>query len=114
MIMPKDVVNITDGAKKYINQRCDGLSTIVGIRINGKGCSGHAYEYFLVDPEKVSPMDEKILWPGGGLVISATSLMYMIGSTLDVKSTAMEEHLYWENPNAVNHCGCGESFSIKG
>ena len=109
----RDIVKITDAAKRYINQRCDGVNSVVGIRINGKGCSGHAYEYFLVHPASIGPMDELVMWPGGGVSIAALSVMYMIGSTLDVKSSSMEEHLFWTNPNAADHCGCGESFSLK-
>jgi iron-sulfur cluster assembly protein len=111
--MNRDVVTITDAAKEYINQRCDGINTIVGVKINGKGCSGHSYEYTLVNPVQVGAMDETIMWPGGGLTISAFSLMYMIGSRLDVRKSIMEEILVWDNPSAVDHCGCGESFSLK-
>lgn len=111
--MSRDIIKITDAAKTYINQRCDGVTTILGVKINGKGCSGHSYEYSLVDPSKVGRTDETILWPGGGITISSLSVMHMIGSTLDVRSSIMEEYLIWENPNAENLCGCGESFSIQ-
>lgn len=111
--MKRDIVTITDAAKSYINQRCDGINTVVGVSINGKGCSGHGYEYTLVDPSKLDPMDELIIWPGGGLAISARSIIYMVGSRLDVRTSIMEEVLAWDNPSAVDHCGCGESFSLK-
>lgn len=111
--MKRDIVIITDAAKSYINQRCDGVNTVVSVRINGKGCSGHSYEYTLVDPLTVGPIDELITWPGGGLMISALSIMHMVGSRLDVRTSIMEEVLVWDNPSAVDHCGCGESFSLK-
>jgi iron-sulfur cluster assembly protein len=111
--MSRDVVTITEAARSYINQRCDGVSTIVGVKINNKGCSGHSYEYSLIDPSRVGPMDETILWPGGGLSISALSVMYLLGSTLDTKISDMEEYLVWENPQVTDHCGCGSSFSLR-
>ncbi len=107
------IVNVTEDAKQYINQRCDGTNTVLGVRITSKGCSGHMYEYSMVDPSKIGPMDETITWDGGGLTISALSVMHMIGSTLDVKKSPMEEYLVWRNPNAENHCGCGDSFSLN-
>lgn len=110
--MGRNIVNITEDAKEYINQRCDGVNTIVAVKINSKGCSGHKYEYSLIHPTKVGSMDEIIMWEGGGIAISAFSVMHMIGSTLDVKKSAMEEILHWINPNAINQCGCGESFSL--
>lgn len=111
--MRKDVVTVTDAARSYINQRCDGVSTILGVKINGKGCSGHSYEYYLIDPSTVSPMDETMLWPGGGLSISALSVMHLLGSVLDTKISEMEEYLVWDNPQATGHCGCGTSFSLR-
>jgi iron-sulfur cluster assembly protein len=111
--MKRDIVTVTDGARIYINQRCDGVNTILGVSVNSKGCSGHQYEYKLIDPRTVGPMDETILWPGGGISISARSVMFLIGANLDIKRDGMQEHLQWGNPNATNHCGCGESFSMK-
>lgn len=111
--MRRDIISVTQEARDYINQRCDGVTAILGISINSKGCSGHQYEYKLVDPTKIGPMDEKITWPGGGIMISARSVMYLIGAVLGVKKDEMQEHLEWQNPNADNHCGCGESFSLK-
>jgi len=111
--MKRDIVTITEDARNYINQRCDGINTILGVSVNSKGCSGHQYEYRLIDPKIVSPLDETILWPGGGISISGRSVMFLIGSVLDIKRDNMQELLQWENPNATNHCGCGESFSVK-
>lgn len=111
--MRKDAVTVTESARSYINQRCDGIKTILEVKINGKGCSGHSYEYSLVDPSTVGPMDETILWPGGGLTIAALSVMHLLGSTLDTMVSELEEYLVWDNPHATGHCGCGSSFSIR-
>lgn len=108
----KSVVNITPAAREYINLRCNGTEKLLRASVNSKGCSGHMYEYALVGPETIGPADETITWPGGGLTIPARSVMYLIGSTLDVKSSMLEEFLFWSNPNAANQCGCGESFSF--
>ena len=108
----RSIVNVTENAKNYINSRCNGTGKILRASVNGKGCSGHMYEYSLVEPATAGPADEIITWDGGGITIPALSVMYLIGSTLDVKSSMIEEFLYWSNPNASNQCGCGESFSF--
>jgi iron-sulfur cluster assembly accessory protein len=111
--MKRDILTVTDSAKTYINGRCDGGRYLVSVKINNKGCSGHSYEYSLIEPSQVHPMDEVITWSGGGLAISSLSVMYVIGSTLDVNQSVMEQYLVWNNPNAVDTCGCGVSFSLN-
>jgi iron-sulfur cluster assembly protein len=111
--MKQDIVNITERAKAYITERCDGGQYLISVSVNNKGCSGHSYEWDLVDPTTLNKFDEKITWVGGGLSISAQSVMHLIGSTLDLKESAFERYLVWDNPLAVNHCGCGTSFSLK-
>lgn len=111
--MTKSLITVTDQAKEYINQRIAGTNMLLGVRVTNKGCSGHTYEYQLVDPSKIAPHDETMTWPGGGITISALSVMYLLGSTLDIRTNMFESILVWNNPQAFNHCGCGESFSVK-
>ena len=111
--MKREIVTVTEAAKNYLNDRCDGGKYLVGIKINNRGCSGHSYEYSLVDPAMTGPMDETITWSGGGLTIAATSVMFMLGSTLDLKTTIMESYLQWENPQTTDPCGCGTSFGLS-
>ena len=111
--MKEPIVNITDRAKQYITDRCDGGRFLVSVTVSNKGCSGHTYEWNLVDPSNISRFDEKLTWENGGLVISAKSVIHLIGSTLDLNDTAFEKYLVWDNPLAENYCGCGASFSLK-
>lgn len=110
--MKLDVVTVTPAAREYINQRCDG-DTLVSVRINNRGCSGHSYEYGLISRANANRFDEIIQWPGGGLVIDAASVMHVLGSVLDLKTSIMESYLHWENPNATDTCGCGTSFGLS-
>ena len=108
-----NVVQITDAAKRYISERCNGQSMVLLVKINGKGCSGHSYEYSLVDPNTLGKFDEIVIWTGGGLAIDSTSVVHVIGSTLDLRTSMIEEVLFWVNPHASNPCGCGESFALR-
>lgn len=106
------IITISDAAKSHISTICDGNERIFLISVNSKGCSGQSYQYDLVSADKISKMDEMIRWPGGCVAISAKSIMHVIGSTLDLVSDGMQQHLIWHNPQAVSVCGCGESFSV--
>ena len=83
------------------------------ISVNTKGCSGHRYQYQLADIDSLTGQDELISWPGGGVVIEASSLLFVFGSILDLDIDGLGSSLAWSNPNAINLCGCGESFSTK-
>ena len=107
-----EVITITPAAREYINQRCAGKH-LMSIKINTKGCSGHSYDYALTAADTVGKWDEVIAWDGGGVVISADSIMHLFGSTLDLKNNFMEQYLTWDNPQATDHCGCGTSFALK-
>lgn len=108
----KDAVTVTQAAKNYINERLFGERLLL-VKVNNKGCSGHSIEYDMIDESSINRFDEVVRWPEGGLVIHASSVMGLLGSTLDVKSNMIENYLIWENPNADNHCGCGSSFELK-
>jgi iron-sulfur cluster assembly protein len=111
--MDTTVVTVTDAARRYITDRCDNGKYLVSIKVNNKGCSGHSYEYGLVDPHAVDKFDEVIKWTNGGIAICASSVMYLIGSTLDLKTDIMENYLIWENPHVADICGCGTSFGFR-
>lgn len=109
------VVNITAPADGYISTILDanpGKCLLVGY--DNKGCSGHKYTFQLIDEQEIGTHDEVISVTSGKLVVAATSLIGLLGSTLDLKQDQFEQKLVWENPFAVNQCGCGESFQISG
>lgn len=110
--MKSDIITVTPTARSYINERLDGDGLLL-TTINNKGCSGNSIEYRVIYPYDVGKFDEMILWEGGGIVIHSSSVMGLLGSTLDVKTTMIENYLVWENPQAVNKCGCGTSFELK-
>jgi len=110
--MKKDIVTVSALAKDYISDLCkDG--TVLCVSVSNKGCSGHRYEYSMIPLSSIGDRDEVISWEGGALVVLASSVFHLLGSTLDLKGTMFERYLHWENPNAQSYCGCGESFSVK-
>jgi len=111
--MQTEIVLITQAARDYISHRCQTDMHVVLVKINNKGCSGHSYEYNVILANTAGKFDEMIRWDNGGIAIDSSSIMHLIGSTLDVKTSIMESYLYWENPKAIDHCGCGTSFALS-
>lgn len=107
------MITVSDAARAHISAICNGNRKVLMVSVNNKGCSGHSYEYSLVDRDQIGKLDELVGWDDGGIVVSSKSVMHLIGSHLDLVSDGMQVHLSWKNPQAVDVCGCGESFSVS-
>lgn len=108
-------VTLTDMAKGHIATILAGNpGKHLRVSINNRGCSGHKYQYDLMDWDDVRPLDEVVDWENGRLVVDGMSLLGLLGSRLDLRTDRFESQLVWENPMATNHCGCGESFQLSG
>jgi len=84
----------------------------VGVRLSTprRGCSGLAYSVDYVTEAK--PFDEKIETPGGTFYVDGSSILYLIGSTMDWVEDDFTAGFTFQNPNAKGSCGCGESFTV--
>lgn len=110
--MTKELITITPAAAQHLHgilKNNPGKS--IKVSIDAKGCAGHRYRYDLVDA--AAPLDIAIEADWGILLLDAKSSMYLIGSTLDMKIDGFNSNLVWNNPWAVDSCGCGESFSLE-
>ncbi len=84
----------------------------IGVKLSTprRGCSGLAYSVDYVTAEDT--MDEKIETPGGTFYIDGSSVLYLIGSTMDWREDDFTAGFVFDNPNAKGACGCGESFMV--
>lgn len=74
------------------------------------GCSGFGYR---VDPADVVGNDDEVFESGGvRILVDAASLPYLHGTTLDVVQDRLARRLRFDNPNARQSSGCGESFGV--
>ena len=100
-------------AKKVIDnlaRRGKGIGIRVGIKTTG--CSGMAYtlEYvdnYIAEPNITNFGQEKFV-----LLVDNKSLVYMDGMEIDYAKQGLNEGFEFKNPNAKDHCGCGESFRV--
>ena len=84
----------------------------VGVRLSVErtGCSGFSYR---VDPAP-SPREGDTVFDGSGVrvLVDAASLAYVQGTVIDLADAGLARRLRYENPNARQSCGCGESFGV--
>lgn len=84
----------------------------IGLRLGVKktGCSGWAYTVDLA--RGVEPGDVVFEQDGVKVVVAPDSLTFLDGSTVDFKAEGLGSAFHFNNPNATEECGCGESFTI--
>lgn len=79
--------------------------------VQAGGCSGLLYTIDF--DEVVKPGDVVYDCSGLVVVVDTDHLNYITGMTLDYSEDLMGGAFRFENPNAGESCGCGNSFSIQ-
>ncbi len=82
-----------------------------GIRVGvvGGGCSGFQYSMDFENQERDG--DVSFEQDGVKVYVDPMSSMYLQGVTIDYVVGLQGAGFKFENPNARNTCGCGQSFS---
>ena len=104
-------IQLTDSAAKRVKHFLEmenGTALRLGVRKTG--CSGWAYEVSIASE---TDDDRVFLDKGVKIVVDATSLPFLEGSTIDFITSGLNRTFQFDNPNATEACGCGESFTIS-
>jgi iron-sulfur cluster assembly protein len=80
------------------------------VRVVAGGCSGFGYR--LSFEGQSEPGDRVIEGHGLKVLVDPRSVPILIGSVLDFNDSLLGGGLKIKNPQAVNECSCGESFSV--
>ncbi len=108
------MITLTQAAAERLKKLFQANPNYQGFRIAIKpaGCSGYKYETQMITT--VNPYDQKIEFENMPIFIDSNAVEVLRGSELDCVNKSLAAW-QWEfhNPNVVNNCGCGESFSIK-
>ena len=103
---------VSPSAAKHLAAQLAKHPGAVAVRLAAlpSGCSGFRYR---VDPTDAVREGDSVLNSAGiRIVVDATSLPYVHGITLDVVEERLARRLRFDNPNARQTCGCGESFGV--
>jgi iron-sulfur cluster assembly protein len=108
-----ELVEITAKAQEQILTiiNRDNADKKAGLRLAviGGGCSGLSYKIDFSDQKE---KDYIIDVDSVKVFIDPKSAIYLKGVRLDFKDGLNGKGFVFENPNAKNTCGCGESFTV--
>lgn len=106
-----DLVTLTAAAVEKVQELLGKEDVGKGLRlgVKGGGCSGFSYS-LTFDFEK--ERDNIIERDGFKIYLDPKSTIYLKGIELDHQGGLDGKGFVFQNPNASNTCGCGESFSI--
>ncbi len=96
---------------KSLLERQGKPDAVLRVFVSGGGCSG--LQYGMAIDEGMEEGDQITDQHGVKLVIDSMSLQYIAGSTVDYVEDMMGGGFKIDNPNAIQSCGCGHSFSTE-
>ncbi|MEX0608676.1 MAG: iron-sulfur cluster assembly accessory protein [Balneolaceae bacterium] len=106
-------VRLTARAAKQVQKikEQEGLDENLYLRVavDGGGCSGLSYKLGL---DHRTDEDEVFENFGVEVIVAPKHLMYLEGIEIDYPDGLDARGFTFENPNAVENCGCGTSFAI--
>jgi iron-sulfur cluster assembly accessory protein len=105
-------VELTDRAARRISEIVAGQDAAKCLRVSVQagGCTGFQYSFDLVGEREAG--DFVIEKDGATVLIDDVSLPLMAGSKIDFVDDLIGASFKVTNPNAVETCGCGVSFTV--
>lgn len=102
----------TDNALAHLRTQIEKFGAGKNLRLGIKksGCSGYKYDIDFVEQPEASDIKQEL---SDDLVLFVTqeASVYVKDVEIDYAREGLNSSLKFNNPNANNQCGCGESFS---
>ena len=107
--VPREI-SLTASAARHFTAQLAMRPGAMAVRISVRpaGCSG--YRYSVDHADAAGAQDAVFESRGIRILVDPASLPYVQGTTLDVVQEGLSRRLRFDNPNATQTCGCGESF----
>ncbi len=106
-------ITMTRKAIDHVYTMLTGRGHGIGLRLGIKtlGCSGYAYDIGFLDETQAS---DKLFKINRDITIAVDNHSYPFvkGTVIDFTNEGLGQQFKFDNPNAKNLCGCGESFNI--
>lgn len=106
-------VTMTAAAIAHVRKQLAKNPAMQGIRLGVRksGCSGFKYDIEFV--AEAQPGDQTIpIADDVNLYVAADAAPYVRGTEIDFTKEGLNSTIRFNNPNAKDLCGCGESFSV--
>ena len=104
-------IGLSEHAAKHLAAQLARIPGVVAVRltVQQSGCSGLRYR---LEHAKSLRDDDAVFGSGAvRIAVDAASLPYVEGTTLYLVKEGLSRRLRFDNPNARQSCGCGESFA---
>lgn len=113
-IHSENFIKMTNKAYNYLLslKKLEFNQIYLRISVKQGGCSGMSYVMKFEEKIKISDSDQVIDYKEFQIVCDNKSLLYLYGMLLDYTDDLIGGGFQFINPNAVQTCGCGKSFSV--
>src|SRR5262245_5222988 len=104
------LISLSEPAARHFEKQLEKHPGAVAVRLSVEpaGCSGFSYR---VDPAAEIHDDDAVFESRGiRIAVDPASLPHVQGTTIDLAEVGLARRLRFDNPNAKQTCGCGESF----
>lgn len=105
-------ISITETAAERVKQALEGQTDASALKIgvSSSGCSGYMYDLNFV----TGASEDDLVFEEHGVkvIVDRKNLPFIDGLRLDWRREGLNEGFAFDNPNAKNLCGCGESFQV--
>jgi iron-sulfur cluster assembly accessory protein len=95
--------------KDLIDREASETQLRLRLDVEAGGCAGMRYQLYFSD--ELSENDLVAEFGGVEVVIDPKSAVMVDGATIDYEDSIQKQGFNIDNPNAVNTCACGDSFS---
>ena len=107
-------ISLSDPARHHVSKQLSSeRASSLLLHVIESGCNGYMYELKFLNE---IPHDARVFEFEGDIkiVVQDSHWNLVRGTHIDLVTEGLNSALRFENPNADAHCGCGESFSIRG
>lgn len=112
IIDPQQPVTVTAAASQHFHEQIrQAQESAVFLSLKESGCTGFMY---VLDLVKEQPDGSVAVALDGDnmLYLDAAAIPVLQGTVIDYVRNGLNSELQFQNPNAGEYCGCGESFSV--
>jgi len=109
------MIKVTEKAMNHltgISDANEGKIPVLGLK--GGGCAGFSYVWNLKEENELDKKADHVIIMDNGrkMAVDSSSIMFLVGTTLELKQDLMGTMLEVVNPSAASSCGCGESVNF--
>jgi iron-sulfur cluster assembly accessory protein len=105
------LITLTQSAKLHLSKLTQH-GEVISLGVKNSGCSGFRYELTIIDEDNINHEDKHYI-DGITFIIKPNDKIVLNNLNIDYQREGLNSKIVFNNPNTMNECGCGESFSLK-